>query len=392
MISKVFLKEVPRHCHSFSSSQYKSKVYCSLTLDGGGVRGIFAGKVMADMENRTKKSISQLFNGIAGTSTGGILALSSSAPESIGSCKSRFSAKETLSLYTDHKICKKIFTPYPPRPLFVGQASESNTLLGFSYHDQGIDAYTDLQGERTSLINVSHSKDGNITVDTGLSGVRNYVHTKYTAEGLEKILKERFGQLTLSTMLNDVLITSLDINTRIPRLFTRSKAQKNKTQDHLIWKIARITSAAPTYFDPFLLDKSVLVDGGMCANNPTMCMITHAQKLGYDLKNIFCVSLGTGEYITPINNTKWGELRLVPHLFDVMCESSSQLVHQQAKSLLSKGFYHRFQPTLPREITLDSTHPKTLKELEEIGDKLVSDNRERLDRIYEKLVKFSEQK
>ena len=49
----------------------------------------------------------------------------------------------------------------------------------------------------------------------------------------------------------------------------------------LMWKAARATSAAPTYFEPYKLEKSevdyfALVDGGVYANNPTLCAYTEA--------------------------------------------------------------------------------------------------------------------
>mgnify|MGYP001799178002 CR=1 FL=1 len=46
-----------------------------LSLDGGGIRGIIPAVLLAEIEKRTGKRIAQLFHLMAGTSTGGILAL-----------------------------------------------------------------------------------------------------------------------------------------------------------------------------------------------------------------------------------------------------------------------------------------------------------------------------
>jgi patatin-like phospholipase/acyl hydrolase len=46
-----------------------------LAVDGGGIRGIIPALVLAEIERRTKYSTSDLFDLLAGTSTGGIIAL-----------------------------------------------------------------------------------------------------------------------------------------------------------------------------------------------------------------------------------------------------------------------------------------------------------------------------
>ncbi len=46
-----------------------------LSIDGGGIRGVIPAMIMAEIESRTGKRIADMFDMIAGTSTGGILAL-----------------------------------------------------------------------------------------------------------------------------------------------------------------------------------------------------------------------------------------------------------------------------------------------------------------------------
>ena len=46
-----------------------------LALDGGGIRGIIPAMVLAHVEEQTGRATAELFDVIAGTSTGGILAL-----------------------------------------------------------------------------------------------------------------------------------------------------------------------------------------------------------------------------------------------------------------------------------------------------------------------------
>jgi patatin-like phospholipase/acyl hydrolase len=46
-----------------------------LSIDGGGIRGLIPALVLAEIETRTGKAVADCFDLIAGTSTGGILAL-----------------------------------------------------------------------------------------------------------------------------------------------------------------------------------------------------------------------------------------------------------------------------------------------------------------------------
>src|SRR3954471_11307345 len=68
-----------------------------LTLDGGGIRGIFTAMVLAEIERRSAKPVSQLFDVLAGTSTGGILALGLTLKNAAG--QPRYSAAELVELY-----------------------------------------------------------------------------------------------------------------------------------------------------------------------------------------------------------------------------------------------------------------------------------------------------
>src|SRR5262245_46158856 len=66
-----------------------------LSIDGGGIRGLIPALVLAHIEEQTKTPICELFDAIAGTSTGGILALGLSKPG--GDLKTR--AAELVELY-----------------------------------------------------------------------------------------------------------------------------------------------------------------------------------------------------------------------------------------------------------------------------------------------------
>ena len=52
-----------------------------LAIDGGGIRGIIPAIVLADLERRAGRPTRELFDLVAGTSTGGILACAALQPD-----------------------------------------------------------------------------------------------------------------------------------------------------------------------------------------------------------------------------------------------------------------------------------------------------------------------
>src|SRR5918998_5663430 len=68
-----------------------------LWIDGGGIRGIIPAMVLAEIERRTGKRTAEVFDLVAGTSTGGILALGLTKPGQNG--RPEYSAKKLIDLY-----------------------------------------------------------------------------------------------------------------------------------------------------------------------------------------------------------------------------------------------------------------------------------------------------
>ena len=71
--------------------------YWVLALDGGGIRGLIPAHVLKEIETHTGRPISEMFDLIAGTSTGGILALGLTKPGQHG--KPQFTANDMCDLY-----------------------------------------------------------------------------------------------------------------------------------------------------------------------------------------------------------------------------------------------------------------------------------------------------
>ena len=72
----------------------QGKPFRILSIDGGGIRGVFPAAYLAELENRflSRRSIASYFDMIAGTSTGGIIALA---------LAHGMTAAEALAIYRD---------------------------------------------------------------------------------------------------------------------------------------------------------------------------------------------------------------------------------------------------------------------------------------------------
>src|SRR5258706_10527556 len=79
-----------------------------LSIDGGGIRGIIPAKVLQTVEERTGRRIASLFHYLAGTSTGGILALRFTKPNDANS-DTQHSAGHLVEFYD--KNDPTIFSP-----------------------------------------------------------------------------------------------------------------------------------------------------------------------------------------------------------------------------------------------------------------------------------------
>lgn len=304
-----------------------------LSLDGGGIRGLIPAMFLTAIEKYTGKAISELFDIISGTSTGGLIALALVKPAKKGSSIPAFKAEALIDLY--EKDGNKIFA--------------SDTL--------------------DSIFRL-----GGLTEE------------KYSAESLEELLDKYFENTPLSDALSNVLITSYDIKNRRPFYFKSKRARKLESHNFAMKDIARATSAAPTYFEPASVSpfedqnkkdprKWFLVDGGVFANNPGLLAYAEANT-GTAKKNICLCSIGTGQTSISLDYDDakdWGAIQWVRPLIDIVFDGVSDSVDEILKQLLTYDHdYYRFQVMLEGvKEDMDNVEPKNLEALKKLTHKVI---------------------
>ncbi len=123
----------------------------------------------------------------------------------------------------------------------------------------------------------------------GLRQLRNA--TQYRSDALEKIFEERFGDLKMHQLLQKSLVTSYCMGASVNGRNTRGKSavffnsfDNPKERDFYVRDVVRSTSAAPTYFSPAKIknlangENMTNIDGGVFANNPSMCAYSEARS------------------------------------------------------------------------------------------------------------------
>ena len=272
-----------------------------LSLDGGGIKGIFSAAVLTHLEEDLKLDITEHFDLITGTSTSGIIAIG------------------------------------------LGMGMRPREILRF-YIDKGPGIFAN--GLMTSL--------------------RRLWRNKHTPDGLEKALRECFGDVLLGSCRKRLVIPSYNIGEADVYLFKTSHHER-LTRDYKVpvWKVAMATCSAPTYFPSFRnVDHIRLVDGGVWANNPTMIGIVEAvSMLNVPLESIRAFSLGTTNEIKGRSKSldHGGLLQWAFEAVDVIMQGQSIGANTQAMHLLGPENVLRLDPKVPDGLfALDRMREKEL--------------------------------
>jgi uncharacterized protein len=294
--------------------------------------------VLAELEERTGRHTADLFDLIAGTSTGGIIACALTVPGPGGG--PRWTANDLVDLYLT-------------------------------------------EGPRI----FHHSIGRQLSSGLGL------LDEKYDARPLEQALDTFLGDAMISDALTDILVTAYDLEHRKPFFFKTDRAKVVAQHDWPMKAAARATAAAPTYFEPEKLtadgETFALCDGGVFAANPAMCAYAEARRR-HPRAEIRLVSLGTGQLTRPLHFEDvrgWGLIEWARPLIDVVFDGVSDATQYQLEQLLPVEDYTRFQTELiGASDSLDNANEINLEHLQDLARKLIGEQTADLDRLAAELT------
>src|SRR4051812_34696215 len=185
-----------------------------LSIDGGGIKGVFPGSFLATLEQSLGQPIATYFDLIVGTSTGGIIALGLG----LG-----LSARDVLSFYEEHG----------PSIFRGSRAARALRQIGIS---------------------------------------------KYNSNPLREALRTVFGDRKLGESTRRLVVPSCNLDTGEVHIWKTShhpRLERDYTAS--VIEVALSTAAAPTYFPTHRSSAGIpLVDGGMWANNPVGIALVEA--------------------------------------------------------------------------------------------------------------------
>lgn len=325
-----------------------------LCLDGGGIRGLILTQILEAIEKAAGARISDLFDWITGTSTGGILALALAYGYSIAECR-------------------KIYFSFK-NEVFIGSRP---------YKSENLEQFMkECFGENTTMAQLGGPNKPKIFI-TGTMSDRSPAALH---------LFRNFDPPESSSS----------------RAASYSPEYKPppEPKDQLAWRAGRSSGAAPTYFPPM----GRFLDGGLIANNPTLDTLTEITEYymdkkmkGGEVREIgVVVSVGTGvppnKEISHVNVAKPQDLgiselvnaaksivgvaNLGEIILELVCDSRSRAVDRSRAWCQSIGAaYFRFSPYLSVDTGLDETKdPELLKMLFETRVYLYQ-NQEKIEQL-----------
>ena len=315
-----------------------------LSIDGGGVRGIIPARILQEIETRTNKPISKLFNIVSGTSTGGLLTLAITKPDGQGNPE--FSAEYLVRLYMERS--KEIFA----KPSIIRKIKTGFGLWG----------------------------------------------SKYDRADYDEILLQIFKDNLLSQSLCPIFIPIYSLGNSKPFIASTYFAARNKENDFYLRDIAGAASAAPTYFDPkkFRSPNSTTiyqgVDGGIYANNPELIGVTGVYLLdpSFEIGNIILLSLGTGDTVKNNQNSgNDGDIGWLKNkdIIGNMMDAESAIAETAVTAMLKNSNHFRFQLHLPNELAaMDNSSDSNLNALLEAAENFIQQNTHSIDNLCKKLT------
>ena len=304
-----------------------SESFRILTIDGGGICGILPAAILAELEQRflMGRSIAEHFDMIAGTSTGGVIALA-------------LAHGKTASLIRDIYLERGgvIFPPTSP----IGRV--------YRFLKRGM-------------------------------------RTVYDGTTLESELLRIFGDTTFGEARTRLVIPAFEGRHGEPWIFkTPHHPDYKKDRVERMVRVGLATAAAPTFFQALPNNGYLMLDGGLWANNPIMNALVDALAC-HDLRRrqVRILSLGCGETTFAVGDARAkGGLIHWSDIFFAALRAQSLNALGQAYLLIGKDQVLRLDaPQNPNPIGLDDFN-RARQELPHMARSLVEAAGHRVSTVF----------
>ncbi|XP_054668261.1 calcium-independent phospholipase A2-gamma isoform X5 [Grus americana] len=145
-----------------------------------------------------------------------------------------------------------------------------------------------------------------------------------------------------------------------------------------LWQAIRASSAAPGYFQEYILGNDLHQDGGLLLNNPSALAVHECKCLWPSVPLQCLISLGTGRYESE-GKTNVTYTSLKAKLTNVISSATdTEEVHTMLDALLPPDTYFRFNPLMNEDIPLDESRKEKLNQLQTDGIRYLERNEEKL--------------
>jgi uncharacterized protein len=305
-----------------------------LCLDGGGIRGLIAARILQELEEQIQQPLSEYFDLIAGTSTGSILA---------GGLAYGLTAKQLVEIYQNDGLNIFPYNSYksPKRLSYIlkYKSEVARDSIKNIWKEISQPPYKPSPKRLHELLSVFERAP------------------KFTHEGLISVLKKYFGDTKIQEITKTkLLIFAYDTFYRNTTFFTNSHPEKHRWYDDMeLWKICTSSSSAPTFFPPYNFKWNDAngnewqfphVDGGVSANNPSLAALIHAMSVEKQkIEDISLVSIGTGRTTEPFDYDdvrSWGLLDWAGQIPGIFMGAQLQITGGLSQQILESVNPHHF--------------------------------------------------
>lgn len=340
------------------------RIFTVLTIDGGGIRGVITARILHEVEQRTGKSVSELFDLVAGSSTGAILAGCLTAPSDENPKKPRYTAEDMMNFYVHDG--SKVFPP--------GRYRQLKHLV------------------------------------PGMNGF-------FDPAPFESILEQQLGDLTLGDSLTHLMIAGTDMKKFRPAWMSNFKDKGKREDLPQKWESLKVKDAIrasasppivfpakyiyshPNKNNPEATERHAFLDGSFFAASISRRAYTMSKKLAPKDARIVVVSLGTGcmepkltpDELNSMSMIDWVNSARGASIFNVSVEMTMRDVLNDLRDDIGDDLYRIDALIDPDDINapnmnLTDAKKENIDKLLIAADKAIEKHDEQIDQLCEILL------